>query len=43
MFVIEGMSIDFQKQTEAIINLNNSEIIIMLLLEMYNADKFSEL
>ena len=32
-----------QKQTEAIFNLNNSKMTIMIFLAMYNADKFSEL
>ena len=30
-------------QTEAIFNLNKSKMIIMILLAMYNVDKFSEL
>ena len=33
----------FQKQTEAIFNLNKSKMIIMILLATYNADLFSEL
>ena len=33
----------FQKQTEAIFNLNESKMIIMILLAMYDVDKFSEL
>ena len=33
----------FQKQTEAIFNLNKSKMIIMILLAIYYAVKFSEL
>ena len=33
----------FQKQTEAIFNLKKSKMIIVILLAMYNTDKFSEL
>ena len=33
----------FQKQTEAIFNLNKSKMIIMIRLAMYNTDKFLEL
>ena len=32
-----------QKQTEAIFNLKKSKMIIVILLAMYNTDKFSEL